>query len=189
MAALYFTDYFELSLFWAGLAAGLLGMMNLFARALGGILGDVFGRQWGPRGRVLWLFFVLFAEGLALMLFSQMRVLAVAIPAFIVFGILVDMSSGATYSVVPFVNKKALGAVAGIVGAGGNAGAFAAGFLFKSSLDWPTALLVLGACVTVSSMLVLTVRFARQIQPENETPSDAAHDSGRQIAALEPVMG
>ena len=43
------------------------------------------------------------------------------------------MAEGATYAVVPFVNKKALGSVAGIVGAGGNAGAVAAGFLFKGS--------------------------------------------------------
>ncbi len=144
-AALYFTDSFKLSLFWAGLAASLLGMMNLFARALGGFLGDRFGARWGLHGRVRWLFLVLFAEGLALMLFSQMRVLIAAIPVFLVFGMLVDMSSGATYSVVPFVNKKALGAVSGIVGAGGNAGAFAAGFLFKTSSSyWPTALLILG---------------------------------------------
>ena len=50
------------------------------------------------------------------------------------------MSEGATFSVVPFINRKALGSVAGIVGAGGNAGAVAAGFLFKGALPWPTAL-------------------------------------------------
>jgi NNP family nitrate/nitrite transporter-like MFS transporter len=70
------------------------------------------------------------------------------------------MSEGATYSVVPFINKKALGAVAGIVGAGGNAGAVAAGFLFKGGMAWPTALLILGGLVTVSSFLAFTVRFA-----------------------------
>ncbi len=183
-AALYFTDSFKLSLFWAGLAASLLGMMNVFARALGGIVGDRFGARWGLRGRVVWLFCALFAEGLALITFSQMRVLIAAIPVFLVFGILVDMSSGATYSVVPFVNKKALGAVSGIVGAGGNAGAFAAGFLFKTEPGyWPTALLILGAAVTVSSLLVLTVRFAPQVERE----TDASVESGRE-PTLEPVL-
>jgi NNP family nitrate/nitrite transporter-like MFS transporter len=184
MAALYFTDSFKLSLFWAGLAASLLGMMNLFARAVGGILGDRFGGRWGQRGRVLWLFFVLFIEGLALMLFSQMRVLAVAIPVFLIFGILVDMASGATYSVVPFVNKKALGAVAGIVGAGGNAGAFAAGFLFKTAPSyWPTALLILGAVVTLCSLPVLTVKLSPQVEPQGETSQSKSRPK-----ALEPVM-
>ena len=69
-----------------------------------------------------WLFMILFCEGLALMLFSQMNVLAFAIPSLIVFSLCVQMSEGATFSVVPFINKRALGSVAGIVGAGGNAG-------------------------------------------------------------------
>jgi len=39
---------------------------------------------------------------------------------------------GATFSVVPFVNKKAIGSISGIVGAGGNVGAFLAAILLKS---------------------------------------------------------
>jgi NNP family nitrate/nitrite transporter-like MFS transporter len=76
-------------------------------------------------------------------------------------GLFVKMSNGATYSVVPFVNKKALGAVAGIVGAGGNVGAVLAGFLFKSaSLSWPQALLILGMTVVAVSSLTFVVRFS-----------------------------
>ncbi len=176
MAALYFTDYFKLGLFWAGITAGLLGMLNLFARALGGIFSDRIGGTWGLRGRVVWLFCVLFAEGISLMFFSQMRILALAIPAFLLFGLFVDMSSGATYSVVPFVNRKALGVVSGIVGAGGNAGAVAAGFLFKSSLDWHLALLIIGACVTLGSLPVLSIRFAAEMDKELEA------ESGRLVA-------
>ena len=60
------------------------------------------------------------------------------------------MSEGATFSVVPFINRKALGSVAGIVGAGGNAGAVAAGFLFRmEGLPWPQALLILGAVACI----------------------------------------
>ena len=105
------------------------------------------------------------------MLFSQMTVLVLAIPTLMVFGLFVKMSNGATYSVVPFINKKALGAVAGIVGAGGNAGAVAAGFLFKSALDWQTALLVLGAVVVACSFTTLLVRFS----PEAETEASKAY--------------
>ncbi len=161
IAALYFHDYFGLGLATAGIVAGLFGLMNIFARTLGGILGDKWGLQWGLRGRVWFLGGILFLEGLALMLFSQQTVLPIAIGTLILFSLCVQMSEGATYSVVPFINKGALGAVAGIVGAGGNAGAVAAGFLFKAEgLGWPQALLILGACVTVTSFFALAVRFS-----------------------------
>jgi NNP family nitrate/nitrite transporter-like MFS transporter len=172
IAALYFTDHFGLGLFWAGVTAGMFGLMNLFARTLGGVFGDFFGGAWGLKGRVYWLFVAIFCEGIALMLFSQMHVLAFAIPALVLFSLFVQMSEGATYSVVPFINKRALGAVAGIVGAGGNAGAVAAGFLFKGSLSWPTALLILGSAVVVCSFCALLVRFS----PAAESEARAAYE-------------
>ena len=161
IAALYFHDYFDLSLSSAGMAAGLFGLMNIFARTLGGAMGDRWGLKWGLRGRVWFLGGILFLEGLALMLFSQQTVLPMAIATLILFSLCVQMSEGATYSVVPFINKKALGSVAGIVGAGGNAGAVAAGFLFKSaSMSWPQAFLILGAAVTLSSFVTFALRFS-----------------------------
>ncbi len=55
----------------------------------------------------------------------------------ITFALFVKMSNGATYAVVPFISRNALGSVSGIVGACGNAAAVAAGFLFKAQgLDW-----------------------------------------------------
>ena len=108
------------------------------------------------------------------MLFSQMSVLALAIPALIVFSLFVQMSEGATYAVVPFINKKALGSVAGIVGAGGNVGAVAAGFLFRGAIPWPTAFLVIGALVTVTAFLAFAVRFDDQTEIEVRTALDAA---------------
>ncbi len=50
IAALYFTDYFHLGLTAAGLVAGSFGMMNLFARALGGIVSDRFHKCVGSAG-------------------------------------------------------------------------------------------------------------------------------------------
>ena len=161
IAALYFHDYFDLGLATAGLVASLFGLMNIFARTLGGVVGDKWGIKWGLKGRVWFMGLILFLEGIALMLFSQQTVLPMAIGALMLFSLFVQMSEGATYSVVPFINKKALGAVAGIVGAGGNAGAVAAGFLFKmETLSWPQALLILGAVVTVCSGFAFAVRFS-----------------------------
>jgi NNP family nitrate/nitrite transporter-like MFS transporter len=192
IAALYFHDYFDLGLAAAGTVAALFGLMNIFARTLGGVVGDKWGIKWGLRGRVWFLGLILFLEGLALMLFSQQSVLPAAIATLILFSLFVQMSEGATFSVVPFINKKALGAVAGIVGAGGNAGAVAAGFLFKNpALSWPQALLILGAAVTVSSFFAFAVRFSEadehavahetktrldslELQPEAEYAQEAA---------------
>ena len=103
------------------------------------------------------------------------------------------MSSGATYSVVPFINRKALGVVSGIVGAGGNAGAVAAGFLFKSALDWHSALLIIGVCVTLSSLLVLSIRFVPQIEQQFEAghgkfvDEGAAWSGGLSVASSQPA--
>jgi MFS transporter, NNP family, nitrate/nitrite transporter len=160
-AALYYTDYFHLTLATAGLVASLFGIMNLFARALGGVSSDWCNRRWGLRGRVRLLGCVVGAEGLAMALFSQMRLLPLAIASMMFMGLFVKMSNGANYAVVPFVNKKALGAVAGIVGAGGNAGAVLAGFLFKTpSLTYPQAFLILGLAVVLCSVCAFVVRFS-----------------------------
>jgi MFS transporter, NNP family, nitrate/nitrite transporter len=70
------------------------------------------------------------------------------------------MSAGATYAVTPFVRRDSVGAVTGIVGAGGNVGAVLAGFLFRSDGFPPeSAFLVLGIAVLCASALVLSVRF------------------------------
>jgi NNP family nitrate/nitrite transporter-like MFS transporter len=173
--ALYFTDYFDYfkqlstvdAARMAGFVAAGYGMMNLFARTCGGLISDRCGRKWGLNGRVRFLFAVLFFEGLLLMLFSQLSSLLIAIPTLMVFAVFVQMSNGATFSIVPFVNRKSLGSVAGIVGAGGNAGAIAWGFLFKTdAFTWPTAFLILGAIVTVCSFLAFAVQFSRDAESE-----------------------
>ena len=59
--------------------------------------------------------------------------------------------------------------VAGIVGAGGNAGAVAAGFLFRiESLSSEGALLVLGVGVAAVSGLTFEVRFSPQTEMEEK---------------------
>lgn len=162
VAALYFADYFRLDLKTAGTVAALFGLMNIFARTLGGMVGDLFGRRWGLAGRVRWLFLAILGEGLALILFAQMKLLGLAIATLILFSLFVQMSEGATFAVAPFLNRKALGSVTGIIGAGGNTGAVLAGFLFKGALPWNQALFLLGLIIVGVSFLALTVRFSEE---------------------------
>ncbi|HEY5314707.1 MAG TPA: MFS transporter [Pirellulales bacterium] len=177
VAVLYFVDYFDYfkqlsttdALKTAGLIAAMFGSMNLFARALGGWIADKCGHRWGLDGRVKWLFLALFGEGIGLICFSQATVLWAAIPLMIVFALFVKMSNGATYAIVPFVNRRALGAVSGVVGAGGNAGAVVAGLLFAvEGLNWHAALFIMGAVVTLVSFLSLTLSFESEADLETE---------------------
>ena len=169
IAAIYYFDNFSLDLKTAGMIAALFGLMNLFARTLGGYFSDRFALKSGLSGRVRFLFIVLFCEGLALMLFSQMNVLILAVGSMIMFSLFVQMSEGATFGIVPFMNRKALGAVAGIVGAGGNAGAVAAGFLFKAeSISYQQGLFYLGLAVIGASFCALLVRFSDETHAEEK---------------------
>lgn len=154
IATLYFVDNFDLGIKEAGIIAGLFGMMNIFARALGGIFGDKAGKKFGLQGRIIILSIFLLLEGLGIMLFSTMEALPWAIATMLLFALFLKMSNGATYSVVPFINKKAIGAVSGIVGAGGNVGAVLAGFLFTSEdLSYRESLFIIGVTVTVVSVV------------------------------------
>ncbi len=181
--ALYMFDYFGLTLVTAGMVAASFGLMNLFARTLGGVFGDNFASIWGLKGRASWLFITLFIEGLALMLFSQMSVLFLAIPTLLFFSLFTQMSEGATFSVVPFISNKSLGAVAGVVGAGGNVGAVSAGFLFKGDLSWDTSYLILGALVTCASFMALFIRFTKADEIEAEERFDNGYTQNRLDAA------
>ena len=92
------------------------------------------------------------------MVFARLRGLGLAIPALMLAGLFVHMAAGATFAVVPFVNRKALGAVAGVVGAGGNVGAVLSGFLFRiDPASWSNSFFLLGVAVTVGAFYTLTL--------------------------------
>ena len=158
--ALYFVDNFQFGLKEAGMTAGIFGLLALFARALGGIVSDKVAIQKGLDGRTKVLFALIMLEGLFLILFSQMNSATLAIMAMTIFALFTHMACGATYALVPFIDRDALGGVAGIIGAGGNVGAVAAGFLLKGMLDIQTTLMVLGGLVVIAASCVLMIRFS-----------------------------
>jgi NNP family nitrate/nitrite transporter-like MFS transporter len=178
VAAIYFSDYFALNIKIAGLIAGLFGFMNIFTRAFGGIIADRTGIKWGLKGRVQFLFWIVLTEGLTLILFSRMTNIILAVVTMTIFSIFVQMACGATYAVVPFINKRALGAVSGIVGAGGSVGAVLAGFLFKTSkLTYPQALLILGLVVTAIATLAFAVKFSLTDEYEAKYETEKLNDA------------
>lgn len=183
-AALYFFNRFELNLATAGLVAGLFGLMNIFARSMGGVFSDFINRSGGLKGRTQFLFVCLLLEGVALVLFANMGALALAIPALIVFSLFVQMSEGATFAIVPYINKRAMGAIAGIVGAGGNFGAMLAGFLFRREAElFGQSYMILGILVAACAFMALMVRFS-----EKEEKDAAEETAARLAAAGESVL-
>jgi NNP family nitrate/nitrite transporter-like MFS transporter len=188
IAASYYVDRFGLSLASAGLAAGIFGGLALFARALGGIASDRIALRRGLDGRTLLLFAMLVGEGIGLLLFGAASSAGLAIVAMTVFGVFVHMSAGATYAVIPFVDRKVLGGVAGLVGAGGNVGAVLAGFVNKV-IDTPqNALTFLGFVVLAISFSVLLIRFSLPHKQAEQKLFDEAVVLRDGLAA-EPLAG
>lgn len=174
VVAMYYVDHFQFGLKEAGLTAGIFGLLALFARALGGIVSDRIAVKKGLDGRTKVLFLMIVLEGVFLVLFSQMQTPVLAILSMTIFALFTHMSCGATYALVPFIDRDALGGVAGIIGAGGNVGAVAAGFLLKGMLDIQTCLMALGGLVIVAAVCVLSIRFSVEHKAKEQRLYDQA---------------
>jgi NNP family nitrate/nitrite transporter-like MFS transporter len=159
IAAVYYVDHFGLSLKAAGMAAASFGLLALFARALGGWLSDKGAARGNLNSRVTLLFVMMIGEGLGLLWFANAGTVTWAVTAMLCFGLFTHMACGATYALVPFIDSKALGGVAGIIGAGGNVGAVLAGFLMKGTGNIQQTLSILSALVVVSALCAIAVRF------------------------------
>ncbi len=161
VASLHFVDTFHLDQKMAGILAGSFGMMNLFARALGGIYADRIGKKFGLSGKGYVLAAFLALEGIGIMIFSGAPTVTLAIISMLGFALFLKMANGATYAITPFINSKNIGLVAGIVGAGGNIGGMTMGFLFKNpNLGYGTAFFYIGCAAVAVAVLVAITKFA-----------------------------
>lgn len=177
IAALYFFENFDTTLAVAGILAGTFGFMNLFARAVGGIVADKVGRKFGMAGKGRLLALLLALEGIGIAIFAQSGNLVIAVVTMLAFAMFLKMANGVTYAIVPFINQKAIGSVSGIVGAGGNVGAVLAGFLFKSSsISYSQAFVYIGVAIACVAAVVALVNFNKN-----------AETSATESAALETV--
>ncbi|TKB97599.1 MFS transporter [Pedobacter cryophilus] len=160
VASLHFVDAFGLSQSSAGFWAGIFGFMNIFARALGGIVSDKVGLKFGMKGKGMLLALMLLLEGFGIILFAQSGSFVIAIVSMLSFALFLKMSNGATYGIVPFVDEKNVGLVSGIVGAGGNLGGMVFGFLFKSeSITYVQAFEYIGIMAIAVSIIIFITKF------------------------------
>eukprot|EP01083_Nonionella_stella_P218564 783675_1 len=155
----------------AGFIILLFSLCNLFARSIGGVIADVVSRfaEKSLEGRVFSLFLILLLESIFLILFSfgahatMIDNLGYTIFTLIMFSLGVQAAEGATFAIVPFTQPKAIGPVAGIVGAGGNLGAMIFAFAIFTSVpdnfDYFYAWLILGCFVFMVSFCTLGIKF------------------------------
>lgn len=166
VAATFFVDRYGTSLLLAGVMASVFGGMNLFARALGGVVSDKVGQYFGIKGKGIVLGLLLMLEGVAIVFFALANTLVLAIVTMVIFALFLKMANGCTYGIVPFINRDNIGSVSGIVGAGGNIGAMLVGFLFKAeTLSYADAFWYIGVGVVVVGCIILFTRFRRSPVP------------------------
>ena len=158
----YFFDQFGMPLTIAGLLGSMFGLMNLFARALGGASSDFLAKKMGMRGRLWNHWGWQTMEGVFCILMGlAYRSLPATVLLMVCFSTCVQAAEGATYGVVPFVSKRGLGVVSGFVGAGGNAGSVLLQTLFFVSDRYTTyqGIMWMGVTIIAVTQLIVFIWF------------------------------
>lgn len=110
----------------AAYAASMYGLLNLYARPLGGIVSDVLYSKYGLRGRVIWLLCTAFSQGIAMIglgFYCNNNPTLSGVLGFIFFIATTGfLANGANYGIPAIICPSAIGTVSGLVGAAGNLG-------------------------------------------------------------------
>jgi NNP family nitrate/nitrite transporter-like MFS transporter len=126
--AMFYVDWFGLPKISAALLAGIYPFINLFARPAGGFLSDKYGRKL----ILLIVFTGISFSFLALSLVEKTSSIYLVVLLTIFAGIFSKAGSGAVFAMVPLIQRRLTGQIAGMVGAFGNVGAVL--FLTANSL-------------------------------------------------------
>ena len=161
ITAPYLFDQFDVNLEIAGALASMFGLMNLFARTLGGIASDIIAQRHGMRGRLWALWIIQTVEGLLCIVMGQLYMsLPGTLVAMILFSTFVQAAEGASYAVVPYISKRSLGVCAGFIGAGGNAGStIIQAIFFKGDYDTNVGITYMGIMIVAVTLLVMPIYF------------------------------
>lgn len=142
-AAMYFHAQFGQTIAASGAYAFLYGLSAVFARGVGGWISDKASDKFSLRGR-LWVQLVcIVMQGLLNIWFARTTRLDHSVVIMVVFSILVQMSMGTCYGIVPYVDGPNTGSIAGIVGGGGNVGAALLARMFMT-VDYAKAMEYMG---------------------------------------------
>jgi NNP family nitrate/nitrite transporter-like MFS transporter len=149
MLPLFFSNTFEISAVQAGLLASGFAFMNLVSRPIGGLFSDKLGRK-----KTLTICLTGLVAGYYVM--SQITpewAIVLAVLATMACSFFVQAGEGAVFAVVPLVQRRLTGQVAGMAGAYGNVGAVT--FLTVLSLvSAQTFFLVIAATAVVALVAV-----------------------------------
>ncbi|GBC10495.1 hypothetical protein RclHR1_09680005 [Rhizophagus clarus] len=158
---LFFHDHFALSQTKAGLIGALFGLMNLFSRATGGFLSDFAYKKRGIKGRLIVHFILIFVNGIFLIVFRfSVNSLTSAIIILIIFSYFTQACCGSVFGIVPFVDPEIVGAISGLVGAGGNLGGLIFTGVFKIyGNNTPFAFMICGIVVMAVAFMTFLMRF------------------------------
>jgi NNP family nitrate/nitrite transporter-like MFS transporter len=152
----YYRETFGMPTEAAVAIANMFFWLEFFARPLGGLVSDLANNRWGMRGR-LWVQATnLLLEGAFIMIFAVCQSVSGSIVVLIFFSLLVKMTKGSTFAVVPYVSPPNTGSVTGCTGAGGKVGALAFTLLF-SGVPHSFALTCMGIVVFASALLTAGV--------------------------------
>ncbi|PWZ01234.1 MFS general substrate transporter [Testicularia cyperi] len=112
----------------AAYAASTYGLLNIYARPLGGIVSDIVYARWGLRARVWVLLITAISQGLGMIgmgLYCNYHpnpTVGGVIGFIVLIATTGFMANGAVYGVVPFTSPRNVGTASGLVGAAGNVG-------------------------------------------------------------------
>ena len=158
----YLYDQFDLDLTTAGVLASCYGLMNLFARSIGGLVSDWSSVKFGMRGRLWTLWLCQTLEGILCVFMALANEnLGITILFMVLFSICVQASEGASYGIVPFLTRRALGVASGYIGAGGNAGSTICMALFFTDPEIKTyeGIMYMGFTIIAVTLLVIPIHF------------------------------
>lgn len=128
MLAMFYVSWFELPKVSAALLAGIYPFINLFARPGGGWISDKIGRKL----TLMIAFGGITFSFLSLGFVSKEWSIYLVVGITIIGGIFSKAGSGAVYAMVPLIQRRMTGQIAGMAGAFGNVGAVI--FLTANSL-------------------------------------------------------